>query len=313
MCIIPGFTPYNDFYFISCYYNAFIPILNKYGISEIHLFNQYLPRYFIDKDEFLAMEFYSPIPYADVAQFLGVDIMFCNPEPQACDGLIKNSIRTSRPVVVWLDAFYQPEIIDVFQKKHWLHSFLVYGYQGSEYLILEHDHSESLNYGYARIHEDILRQSMAGYREIFFQTAQYAPINIFRYNKNKDNQQDNMLVFYRQNMSVLEQNTEVISSYSQHFGVRCHTDATEIKALIHLMNAVINSKKIQVRCAQNAMQHVLSCDLQGFTDQTVKVRQYILKLQFISQPQKIDAGKILTWFDALLKVEQMVLQYAKQY
>ncbi|WP_162160548.1 BtrH N-terminal domain-containing protein, partial [Paenibacillus gorillae] len=62
-------------------------------------------------------------------------------------GSINSALKKNRPVIVWVDCYYESIRKDTYLKEHRPHTLLIYGYDENEknYTILEHDHSEKLS------------------------------------------------------------------------------------------------------------------------------------------------------------------------
>jgi len=58
------------------------------------------------------------------------------------------ALNESRPVVAWVDCFYLPNRTDTYQKKHWMHTLLIYGYdpENLNFHLIEHSTLENLTY-----------------------------------------------------------------------------------------------------------------------------------------------------------------------
>lgn len=72
-----------------------------------------------------------------------------------------SSIHQNKPVIIWVDCFYEDIRLDMYHKEHWAHTLLIVGYNDDtkQFAIMEHSNKESLNYGLKWISYSSLKES----------------------------------------------------------------------------------------------------------------------------------------------------------
>jgi hypothetical protein len=112
--VLENIQPFNDVYYISCFYNSFFPVLTYFNKSI---------KPFLIKAEYKL-------------------------QSQNITGAIKASIDGGNPVIIWVDCYYDALRIDTYQKRHLSHTWLIFGYDDDNQCchIVEHSRSDNLSY-----------------------------------------------------------------------------------------------------------------------------------------------------------------------
>lgn len=210
---------------------------------------------------------------------------------------IKRALTKGRPVIIWVDCFYEPIRKDTFNKMHWMHSLLLYGYDDKEELfhVIEHIHRDNLNYKQQTIsYKDLLRSY-----EAFI-------VNYFPYS-----QMPAYYEFYTQNQAVcsaecVETNArlaywdmrnrhqdqilgglEEIRAFNAMFLSMLHDeDALKAKTnhFIEILNSIINSKQADLFNVKSLFG--VDCewlvDMQQLLERWIYIRQILVKYMYTS-------------------------------
>lgn len=120
------------------------------------------------------------VPLKENLKTLGVD---CKTVETSDDILrdIKAALFENRPVIVMIDCFYEPNRSDLYQKSHWPHSVLVYGYdETSGFLnILENDFIDSYEYRKMKLRYSDLLNCYDGYLRYFKEQSNAPTLFVF--------------------------------------------------------------------------------------------------------------------------------------
>lgn len=143
---IENIEPFNKFWYKDCFYSMFFPLI-------ISLDKPIYPFLFND-NYFYAIEegvFYLKCnekkTRSKILEEIDVKEFGINKVPNIKESII-NSIDNNKPVILFIDCFYEPIRPDTFKIQHTAHYLLVYGYDTDklEFNIIEHQYRESMNF-----------------------------------------------------------------------------------------------------------------------------------------------------------------------
>lgn len=179
---IDNIEPFNDIFYRSCYFNSFFPVVNHFGKSILPYLANDTAVYKADAQNPINLDVLY-IPFVPMKELIAREGLAL--EEQSFDGEILNRIKTEirkkNPVIVWVDCFYESFRTDLFQKQHWSHTILIYGFDDSkkEFLVVEHNFRDSLTYEKRTIPYDDMFNMCKGYAENFLEIAKQPPLSIF--------------------------------------------------------------------------------------------------------------------------------------
>ncbi|WP_176560043.1 BtrH N-terminal domain-containing protein [Brevibacillus dissolubilis] len=184
---IPGIEPYNEVFYRSCYYNSFIPVVKQAGKSILPFFIHEFPVYSTTGEQEMIPFDVEYQVVRDLSQLLdetGFTMMGQVKSERISDDLV-DAIMQDHPVIVWVDSFYEPFRKDTYQKRHWAHSLLVYGYNQFDetFEIIEHHHADNLTYEKRKLDFTDMEQAYEGYQEQFLRGEEYT---FFEFGLNQD-------------------------------------------------------------------------------------------------------------------------------
>jgi len=185
--LIKDVEPFNHIFFKHCIYNALFPILIKLRGSELPLLVNEIIVYNKDHDARLQVEYLSHKTVEAILEDSGITMI-----PKRTYGDVVNDIKTAlgngHLVIVHIDCFYESIRTDMFQKHHWAHALLVYGYDLStdSFMIFEHKHRDSLNYERRLIPSDVMRACCLGYLEFFSHESEFCMYEFISYDADRD-------------------------------------------------------------------------------------------------------------------------------
>lgn len=140
-------NPWNELYYDNCYYSALFAMLLHFNRSITPIL---LSDFFVygSKDDVLELtrkRLYDD--RADLISQMGIkeDVYTEVDDVIAC---IRKCIDRDNLPMVWIDCFYESIRPDAYQKNHWGHILLVYGYDDEKETVefLEHSYTDSFTY-----------------------------------------------------------------------------------------------------------------------------------------------------------------------
>ena len=198
--IIPGVKPWNEAYFINCYYSALFPMIQHYkkSIDPIILNNYFL--YKLKKKNninMLDLDFGTFRNHDEILSDMG--ILCEEKQPGDIVGTLKESIDNNRPVMLFIDCFYETIRLDSLGKHHWCHILMIYGYDDARqsFITVEHNYRDSFLYEealftyydakrcYKGFLENIKKGPRTGYTEFYLrdgeENRESTPNDIIKY------------------------------------------------------------------------------------------------------------------------------------
>lgn len=170
--VLPGIEPFNDLFYRTCFYSSLIPVLKHFNINISH---------FIDNDviyykkwdrtqptsSFL-VNYHSRYPVKEWLTQNGVMMQTKEVSKEIISDII-SALDSEHPVVCFVDCYYLSLRLDRFQKMHWQHSLLIFGYDLNSQMfdVIEHDNFESLTYKKRLIPFDDIEKGYYGYLKHF--------------------------------------------------------------------------------------------------------------------------------------------------
>lgn len=167
--VLKGIEPFNDLFYINCFYNAAFPVAQYFGKSILpFLINDSLIFSLEESDKsLLYLEYYSikSIEEITVGMQIACRVIDVCEDPGK---EIISAISNDSPVILYIDYFYQSSRAETFHKRHGGHVILVYGFdlQNKKFLILENKQLENLTYEKREIGFDDLIEGYRGYLSI---------------------------------------------------------------------------------------------------------------------------------------------------
>lgn len=254
--IIQEIKPFNQFFYKSCFYNALFSVLEWMDRSIYpHISNDIM---FYSQDEevpgMLDMTYY---PFRDP------ELIFKEENYEVCtsrrqENIIEylvSSIHQNKPVIIWVDCFYEDIRLDMYHKEHWAHTLLIVGYNDDtkQFAIMEHSNKESLNYGLKWISYSSLKESY----DAFFQLdhADENLISTYRFESKQEPFVSDWIETYEYNIfkhrAKYTEGIKQLEQYSAWFGEKCLEEG-EIQAYAESIflgfNRIVAAK--QVECAR---------------------------------------------------------------
>jgi hypothetical protein len=257
---ISPIEPFNELYYKLCFYNSIFPVIHHFNrnilsilINDINFydFNE------INGSKRLTMDYHSYQPIEAVVQTLGINAVIKKESPDIINDLIYG-LNNEHPVIIWVDCYYASIRKDMYQKRHYAHTWLVYGYDKNKEIfdIIEHNHKDNLTYGKKEISFNELKDA---YNGVFIHCHDdMIKDNYYEFYTNPDshskngNNSDHMVMLYK-NFERLKSHVlrglnklEDFISYFKEVYMEQEKLLEEAEALINGFNDIINAKNVEL-------------------------------------------------------------------
>lgn len=171
---IEGVEPFNDIFYINCFFSALFPVINHYRGSILPILANYTMLYYWDDNQKgikLNTRYEAEIKIETIVESQGINVGY----KAKCDDVVMEIIKAisgNKLVIIEIDCFYEPIRRDMYMKNHWPHYLLVFGFDTlkEEFHIIEHGNINRLNYQKRVISFEDIRNSYNGYLTSFPRT-----------------------------------------------------------------------------------------------------------------------------------------------
>ncbi|MGC5775212.1 BtrH N-terminal domain-containing protein [Paenibacillus pabuli] len=254
--IIDGIEPFNELFFDKCFYNSFFPIVRKFGSDEMRFLMNSRIIYNTEEntDTLLISSKLEEIEaITDIIPRLRLKI---ENKVLATDFVnrLKEAVQQDRLAIVWIDCFYEPIRMDMYQQEHWPHTLLVYGYDDSEsvFHIIEHRNKDSLNYEKRTIGFADLENCYKGYLTYFQDGQHFTYHEIYEVRESQEISEFNIIeqllkIYHLDTYSGngIHELEKFISSFSNAVYREEDLSAEYYYKLLEGLNQIINCKKVE--------------------------------------------------------------------
>lgn len=305
---LAGIEPFNDLFFRNCFYNSMFAVLNYYQKSILPFTINSVPIYDLDENEQLTMKYITTLEQGEVLNQNEVIVNTKQNNKNVVEDIIL-AINLDKPVIVDIDCFDMPMRTEFYQKTHWQHVILIYGYDNNRktFNIIEQKNVDCLNYEKVEISYDDLINSYNGFLNLSAENlvnVSYREYGIME-KTNLINQSELLSVFKENilnNKNVISYGLSYLDKFENDFDNMLLEDQSlreNIDNLIPGINEIINSKKVAKYNVENLFgkDHQLNkliCDIEK---NWTAIRQTLLKFKFSSLYGK----------DNLFKIKDMLL------
>lgn len=257
--VLVNIKPFNDIFYQRCFFNSFFPIANYFNISILPIIINYVNLYNLNKRNGTPTLDITYFPDKTLEQLISELGLEAEVKKHSSDLLndIKNSIINNRPVIVWIDSYYEPNRNDTYLKMHLPHTLLVYGYDNSkeEFNIIEHKHFENLSYENMVIGFEDIINSYNGFIDNFLEVENVPSYNEY-YQKPLDKPKGEEKQNYLLNLiSIMLKNKErynyslgALKEYRTIFDINCGNEvyfSNNSEVLLKSFNDIINAKRAE--------------------------------------------------------------------
>ncbi|WP_438431724.1 amino acid adenylation domain-containing protein [Gorillibacterium sp. sgz500922] len=313
-------VPYNDLFYRKCFYNSLFSMLAYYGQTILPIFASDIVAYTFDEKRLIFdVKSVNEKTIERVLADMGI-VLEAKPSGEPIIDKLRASIRHNRPVVIWVDCFYEPLLSDTFHKQHIPHTWLVIGYDDAQeqFLIVEKDHLESLTYEKRWIsYQDAVR-CHDGYKELLKTLPAYdmAPYYELYATADKPQPHEDYAKLYIENMRAYR---EVVLG-----GMKVLTFAVDVMKTIlldekltrlyaagvmNILTHIINSKIVEKHKAQRLLASYPEVEqwIEACIERWGKIRRPVAKYLFTDTYKALSMQKLTAELDEVCSVEAVYL------
>lgn len=306
--IIDNIIPFNEFtYKSTCFYNAVFSAVLHFSNSILPLLINDVEKYSYNAKLGLDIQYNT---VASIERALEICDIRVNKTYKAQNVVLSlvEAINKRRPVVLAIDCFYESIREDTYQKIHWPHYILIYGYDPEKkvFHIVEHLHRNSLSYNKRVLSYIDIINSYKSYLDLFGNESEPTLLEFYTEQPNKG-----VLELDRQNISVFEQSyknyvyefkNDILEGLKQlkvfkgdfERIVFSEIDLMQMgETFIEGFNKIINAKKVELYKASHIYnRHSRLIELQkDILDNWINIRGLIAKNVYSKEYKRTDMEK----------------------
>lgn len=147
--VLNNIEPFNNIFYKLCFNSSFFPVAYFLNKNEMPILINDVTAYSYDKDGWsgFSVDYIAHKHFLDLLENERIKYENRNTDESLTENVC-GSIDRGRPVILWVDCFFDPLRRDTYLKKHLPHTILVYGYNKEEKLfnVIEHKYRYSLSY-----------------------------------------------------------------------------------------------------------------------------------------------------------------------
>lgn len=259
--ILEGLEPFKDIFYKSCFYNSLFSVVKYFGKDVSAFLSNQIIAYNHDNNQntiSLSASCHSLKNDLTILDEIGISARTKRVSKDIIHD-ITGSITEGRPVILWVDSYYEPIRNDTYYKKHLAHTWLIYGFNDSKKKchIIEHRHEDSLDYEKCILGYDDVINSYKGFvnnlqsDEIdmpsYSEFSLYNDKEGFQYN----GQVNHLHVFgenYIKYKEVVLEGLESIKSFQKFYAMIIVDEkalSEHVVSFIECLTEVINIKKVE--------------------------------------------------------------------
>jgi polyketide synthase PksN len=354
--LIDNIRPFNEIFYKTCFHNSLFPILNHFGrnpasmlANDIFIYNTVNDRDYningmrnifsktllellndsgieVKAQNHACTKIRDIIPdnndiniLKQISNYIGIMTETSKKSTANLLSDIKNAITNRRPVIIWVDCFYESIRQDTYKKEHWMHTLLLYGFDDNRkvFFAVEHKFKENLTYTQCEISFKDVANSYEGflanykdYTEMpsfyeFYANYSYDADTDMREYKNiyKESLRKNKseLLAGIRNMVLMADKVSVTLKKEQQL-------KKDIDGLISMLNSIINAKQVEKYIISTLfIDEEFDNNIKKVIDSWIYIRQVLVKYKYSSI---YDAKKIMS---ASKRLREIYLAEQKYY
>lgn len=283
---ISNIYPFNDIFFKNCFYNSAFPIIKHFNRDvSTYLINS-IPVFNINSKLGIVSGYCDT---KEIYDLLTDDGIICNYKTISENLLldIKDSINKGRPVIIWVDCYYEPLRKDTYKKKHLGHTWLVYGYDddNKQLNIIEHKYSDNLTYEKQIISYDDACICYKGYLEMRGEKSKYS---FYEFTMSDDNKrimpltEKQFIQICIQNHNIILKNESVTLEYINSLYMNLKNSIIEKDAYNDIIKDI--SEMLKVRQVEEylfkSICNSLATILTELINAITELRVYLIKILY---------------------------------
>ena len=357
---LSGIQPFNEVLYKTCFHNSLFPVIAHLGKDIAAILVKDVFVYDFDENVDFSqngMRDLTEKPLSEILNDLGIEVKtknhFCSkakditPPPDDIELLIsfsnyigmeelekktntanlisdiESALLNKRPVIIWVDCFYESIRKDTYNKEHWMHTLLLYGFDKDKevFFAIEHELMDNLTYKEKEIsYKDILESYegfIANYRD-FAKMPTYYEFSMNSANpNNSDIDVQNYKYMFCKSMlekkDIIEVGLEKLKSMNEkicgmildEYSLKEHIDG-----LIIVFNRIINNKRLEKHNISNLFIDTgIKTDIEKVINAWINIRQLLIKYSY---SYKYDNEKMMSAVKSINEIYQTEYKYYRQ-
>ncbi len=302
---LASIEPFTSIFYKECFYNAYFPVVNHFkGNIDLFLANDvvsYKTGELGNTD--LDVEFASVRDFNEIQQMAGLSVVASNCTHHVGYKVIQ-SLSEGRPVIIPVDCFFETIRPDLYNKNHWPHTLLIYGYDLNKrvFQVIEHDDINSLAYRKQEIDFNVLEDCYNGFNKYFGASGEH---NYYEFFASEERKVGTASLAREMYMANLVSSREMIykgllklqnfnSAFAEVSKEELSVKSTNFDRIPFGINNIINSKKSEIykfdRFFEGATQ--LTSQLEVLIAEWLQIRLLLEKYKITMQYKKSSFDKI---------------------
>ena len=255
--ILHEIEPFNDIFYQSCFFNALFPIIKHFNKDIMPVLINDVIVYDYNKElgpVSLGIKYLQVRPAEEMLESLCIGVNARSQSDNLVEDLVE-SLANDRPVILKVDCFYEPIREDAYQKNHWMHDMLIYGYNQTQqvFSIIEHKYRDTLSYEKKTLSFTDLDKAYKGFLDNFNINSDYETYMDF-YNRGENSKKikyEEIQTFLR-NMATKKQeliagleNLKRFAAATKGYAENEKIIMENLNSYVQMLNNIINAKYVE--------------------------------------------------------------------
>ena len=257
--------PFNDLYFINCFYNSLFPVFHWYQTDIASVITQYQFWYETCQTKsglILKMKIWERDAIEQIIEKAGIHAGYYKVlTEQELKKTMDAALKKQECIILWIDSFYEPNRRDTYQKMHFAHTLVFYKKAGEQYVALEHSHKDALNYKEQEFSWEIVWNSYKGYQDnLRTEKDRYTVIHF--YGKDHMEVAKDWKAEWNQNYNCCKENIKNGIEQLEEYAVNYTVSKKNVENLIENENILLDFKRAQLYTIKKVMpqcQKIITC------------------------------------------------------
>lgn len=250
-CIIQGMEPFNEVYYRDCFFNSLFSVMNYFQVDISYVLGNDIFYYECLQDSMnLQIKCHEIKEVNEILLDHGIRVE-SKIYSEDIVGEIKNCINQNQPVILAVDSFFCPNILDCYEKSHNTHTILIEGYDDKENLfsIIDLEILNNLTYKkFVITYEQLLAAHSC---DLIIENQKNGENTIFQYCKTDKRCQTSPIRFiflrnFKSKERELLAGMDAFELFIQHFEGLDHSEQIQSsKKILDSFVEIFNYKKIE--------------------------------------------------------------------
>ncbi|MGD2089810.1 MAG: amino acid adenylation domain-containing protein [Candidatus Aminicenantes bacterium] len=322
--VVNQVEPFNEVFYKDCYYQALIPAIHYFGGNFQLLFANCNSIYEVDETSKNVKFKNSYISYkADQELFhaLGLNVNKFFDSQNICEDLMYY-LSQGALAIVNVDCYYVTRKKELYQKKHWSHSMLVYGYCKKDHLfhIIDNQKIMSMSYQKNAISFDELKTAYLGYNDNFNALRQQGSFfTIFKINgdtyTNYDNESIRMIAIenlQKMKYKLLDSKNALNFLYTNFINITSNEQMmmANVSQLNYVIGEILAAKRIELYKIKNILKNeAIAETLDGIVKYLEYIRNVLTKMEMSQKYNDVSAVGMQKKLKQIVDLEKLYVSY----